>query len=54
MEILTESQKSLALRWYTNEGYGLSTIAQHFGMSRDQLASQLNTTVMTREHLRCL
>jgi predicted DNA-binding protein YlxM (UPF0122 family) len=38
--MLTEGQRKLALDWYI-KGFDLITIAQHFGISRDDLAREL-------------
>ena len=40
-----EATKKLALHWYNNKGFDLSTIAQHFDMSYDSLALILNNVV---------
>lgn len=39
--VLTPAQRSQALYWYTVCGYDLGTIAQEFGITRDQLARAL-------------
>lgn len=39
---LSNVQRIQAINWYTNYGYALSTIAEHFELSVDDLKSQLN------------
>lgn len=39
---MSPEDKQLALHWYAVCGYNLSTIAQHFNMARDELASHLH------------
>jgi len=39
--MLTEQQIGQAMYWYI-KGYDLITIAQHFGVSRDQLARAIH------------
>jgi len=38
---MTELEKTQALIWYAVEGYDLATIAQHFGITKEQLAPEL-------------
>lgn len=38
---MTELEKTQALIWYAVEGYDLITIAQHFGITQEQLAREL-------------
>lgn len=42
--LLSEAQKKQAIQWLANDGYDLVTVAQHFGLTRDQLAAQLRNT----------
>jgi hypothetical protein len=41
--MLNSEQRQLALDWYVQKGYDLITIAQHFGLTRDQLAHELRS-----------
>lgn len=46
--MLNETQRKLALYWYAVEGFDLVTIAQHFGLTRDQLANEISTVKRER------
>ena len=35
--------KILAIDWLSNKNYNLITVAQHFGMTANELARELNT-----------
>ena len=40
--VLTPEEKRQALDWYVNKGFDLATIAQHYGLTVEQLKRQLN------------
>jgi len=40
---MNKEELKQAISWYTNSGYSLSTIAQHFNISVEQLKSEMNT-----------
>ena len=40
---MSDDDKKLALHWYAVKGYDLQTIADHFKVTRDELARELNT-----------
>src|SRR5574343_996844 len=39
---LTKQDRKTALHWYAVKGYDLITIAQHFGLTLDEIKSELN------------
>lgn len=39
---MNEAEKKQAINWFCNCNYDLSTIAQHFGLTREQLKKVLN------------
>lgn len=39
--MLNSEQKAMALDWYAHKGFDLQTIAQHFGLTQEQLAREL-------------
>ena len=41
--MLNSQQKAQALDWLARRGYDLQTIAQHFGLTSEQLARELRT-----------
>lgn len=41
--MLNDEQKKQAIDWYANKGFDLSTIAQHFGLTRDELIKEIRT-----------
>lgn len=41
--MLNDQQKALALHWYAQKGYDLQTIAQHFGLTQEQMARELRS-----------
>jgi len=41
--MLSTEQRAQALHWLAHHGYDLGTIGQHFGVTRDELACELNT-----------
>jgi len=41
--MLSIEQRAQALHWLAHHGYDLGTISQHFGVTRDELACELNT-----------
>lgn len=41
--MLNDQQKAMALDWYAREGYDLQTIAQHFGLTQEQMARELRS-----------
>jgi hypothetical protein len=41
--MLNEQQRKTALHWYANGIASLQTIAQHFGLTTDQLAREIRT-----------
>lgn len=41
-KLLTEQDKKIALHWYAVKDYDLATIAQHFGLTVEQIKSELN------------
>ena len=42
VKLLSEQDRKQALKWYAQNGYDLQTIAQHFGLTVDQLKRELN------------
>jgi hypothetical protein len=40
---MNKKDRAQALDWYAVKNYDLTTIAQHFGMTRDELARELRT-----------
>jgi len=41
---MTETERSEAVDWLV-KGYDIITVAQHFDMTRDELARELNTEI---------
>lgn len=39
--MLSNEERKQAIDWYSNSNYDLSTIAQHFNISKDELIKQL-------------
>ncbi|WP_256250386.1 hypothetical protein [Burkholderia ubonensis] len=39
--MLNKTQRETALHWYAVKGYALQTIADHFGLTRDEMAREL-------------
>ncbi|ELP5898713.1 hypothetical protein QTV49_000587 [Vibrio vulnificus] len=40
---LTEEQRKQAISWLANDNYDISTVAQHFGLNREELAKEIRT-----------
>lgn len=40
---LTEEQRKQAINWLANNNYDISTVAQHFGLNREELAKEIRT-----------
>ena len=40
--MMNKEELKQAISWYANDGYSLSTIAQHFDISVEQLKSEMN------------
>ncbi|HHJ3080354.1 TPA: hypothetical protein ACPVZG_004205 [Vibrio parahaemolyticus] len=40
---LTEEQRKQAINWLANDNYDISTVAQHFGLNREELAKEIRT-----------
>jgi DNA-binding transcriptional regulator LsrR (DeoR family) len=41
--MLNDQQKSLAIYWYSHKGYSLQTVAQHFGLTQEQISRELRS-----------
>ena len=39
--MLNKTQRETALHWYAVKGYSLQAIADHFGLTRDDMAREL-------------
>ena len=40
---MSKADRETAIHWYCHCGYMLSTIAQHFGMTEEELKAELHT-----------
>lgn len=45
--LLNQKQRSQALAWYSTMGFSLENIAEHYGITPDQVSRELNTA---RQH----
>ena len=43
MIVLTQEEKKQAISWLANDGFDLVTVAQHFGLTAEELKTQVHT-----------